>query len=161
MGYLRLIEDSKNYDLKRLKLMIFTEGTILKPKNIFQYFSISTYIPINNAVSIIRSWDEQGAEIFYFTSSRKPKQVEAIKVNLLKHQFKGTKLYFRSEKQEYSDVVEEVIPDILIEDDCRSIGGEKEMCITYVKPEIKSMIKSIIVKEFKGIEDLSKNLSYL
>lgn len=110
-------------------------------------------------MDIIKSWNEQGAEIIYCTSSRKLKEVEAVKANLIKHKFKGTKLYYRSENQEYRDIVELVVPNILIEDDCRSIGGESQMCITHVKPEIKNKIKPISVEEFKGIENLSKKLS--
>jgi hypothetical protein len=45
-----------------------------------------------------------------------------------------------------------------IEDDCRSIGGKWQMTITYVQKEIKSKIKSIVVKEFEGIEQLPNNL---
>jgi hypothetical protein len=159
MEYLKLIENGEKNSPERLKIMIFTEGTILKPKNVFLHFNISTYIPIENAVDIIKSWNEQGAEIIYCTSSRKLKEVEAVKANLIKHKFKGTKLYYRSENQEYRDIVELVVPNILIEDDCRSIGGESQMCITHVKPEIKNKIKPISVEEFKGIENLSKKLS--
>ena len=49
----------------------------------------------------------------------------------------------------------------LIEDDCESIGGEKEMTITFVKPEIKQKIKSIVVKEFSRIDDLPNEVSNL
>jgi len=50
------------------------------------------------------------------------------------------------------------MPDILIEEDCRSIGGQWQMCITHVEPELKSKIKSIVVKEFKGIDHLPDDL---
>ena len=46
----------------------------------------------------------------------------------------------------------------MIEDDCESIGGEKEMTITFVKSEIKQKIKSIIIKEFNGIDHLPDNV---
>ncbi len=46
------------------------------------------------------------------------------------------------------------MPDVLIEDDCESIGGAGEMVITHVKPEIKTKIKSFAVKEFEGIDHL-------
>ncbi len=49
----------------------------------------------------------------------------------------------------------------LIEDDCESIGGEKEMTFFHLKPESKSKIKSIVVREFKGIDHLPENLSDL
>ena len=42
----------------------------------------------------------------------------------------------------------------MIEDDCKSIGGEKEWCITNVREEIKAGIRSIIVPEFNGIDDV-------
>lgn len=42
---------------------------------------------------------------------------------------------------------------VLIEDDCKSIGGLKVCCITDVKEEIKKDIQSIIVPEFAGIDD--------
>ncbi len=48
--------------------------------------------------------------------------------------------------------------DILVEDDCRSIGGADEMTITHVRPEIKTKIKSIVVEEFRGIDNLSDNI---
>lgn len=52
----------------------------------------------------------------------------------------------------YSKIVEQIKPDVLIEDDCKSIGGLKECCITHVKKEIKQNIQSIIVPEFTGID---------
>lgn len=52
------------------------------------------------------------------------------------------------------EIVERIRPDILIEDDCKSIGGEKNWCITNVKEELKVNIQSIIVPEFMGIDDI-------
>ena len=46
-------------------------------------------------------------------------------------------------------------PDILIEDDCKSIGGLKECCISDVKEEMKASIQSIIVPEFSGIDSIT------
>ena len=53
------------------------------------------------------------------------------------------------------------MPDILIEDDCESIGGKVEMTYTHIKPEVKRSIKSIPVKEFGGIDHLSDDLKQL
>ncbi len=52
------------------------------------------------------------------------------------------------------DLVEKIHPNILIEDNCKSIGGEKHCCITNVSKDIKKTIKSIIVEEFKGIDSI-------
>jgi len=47
-----------------------------------------------------------------------------------------------------------IIPQIIVEDDCESIGGEKEMTFTHLKPELKKKIKLIASKEFVGIDHL-------
>ncbi|MFH1191885.1 MAG: hypothetical protein V1655_00215 [bacterium] len=50
------------------------------------------------------------------------------------------------------------MPNILIGDDCESIGGAGEMTITNLKPEIKKKIKSVVVKEFGGIDYLPDDI---
>lgn len=156
MAHLELLNNSKNENNshKKISIMIFSEGTILGPKNISHHFNHASYIPIKNSVNIINSWEEQGADIMYFTSRKKLKEVQEIQEILIKNNFAGRYLYYRNNKQKYKDIVEFVAPNILIEDNCRSIGGKWQMCITYVKPEMKERIKSIVVKEFTGIDDL-------
>lgn len=159
MGFVEL--DNTGYKVAiegKGRVLIFTEGTILAPSSISKHFNHASYIPIKNAVAKITSWYQQGFEIMYLTSCKKEKHVYEIKELLIKNQFKGQRLYYRDKRQKYKDIVEEIMPDILIEDDCRSIGGQWQMCITYVKPKIKVGIKSIVVKEFKGIDDLPDKL---
>lgn len=60
-----------------------------------------------------------------------------------------------------SNIIEALCPDILIKDDCKSIGGDWQMCITKVNLELKEKIKSIIVPEFKGIDNLSFDINCL
>ena len=146
---------------KTIKIMIFTEGTILGPKNIFRHFDHASYIPIKDSVNLIKSWQQQGTEIMYLTSRKKEKHIHEIKNLLLKNHFPGQCLFYRGEGQRYKDIVELVIPDILIEDDCWSIGGKWQMAITYVEPEIKDKVKSIIVKEFTGIDNLPLQVTEL
>lgn len=143
----------------KIKIMIFTEGTILGHRNMFHLFNYATYIPIGNCIDKIQAWERQGAEITYFTSRKTEKQVSAIVSVLKKNNFPGTRLHYREANQKYKDIVELVNPDVLIEDDCKCIGGQWQMCITYVKPEIKRNIKSIVVKEFKGIDHLPELIS--
>lgn len=147
MPYIKLADSNPS----KIKIMIFAEGTILKPKSLLLLYNHRTYIPIGNAVALIVTWNQQDAEIIYCTS-RKGKQAEEIAQLLIQYGFTGSKLYFRERKQQYKDIIESVQPDMLIEDDCRSIGGSWQMCITHVAHQIKNIIKSIIVKEFKGID---------
>jgi len=162
MGFIELKSTHGNAAIGgKERVLIFTEGTILAPSSILKHFNHASYIPIKNAVTKITSWYQQGAEVIYLTSCKKEKHIDKIKELLLMHQFPGQRLYYREKGQKYKDIIEAVMPDILIEDNCQSIGGRWQMCITYVKPEIKAGIKSIVVKEFKGIDDLPELISEL
>lgn len=119
------------------------------------------YVPIGNAVKKLQSWKNGGAEILYLTSRRTSEEIENIKKVLEKYNFPDGQLLFRRKDEEYKDVAERIIPDVLIEDDCESIGGVDEMVITHVKPEIKKKITSIIVEEFQGIDHLPDKMSTL
>ena len=143
-----------------LTIMIFTEGTILKPTAWFRLYQHKSYVPIGNCVEIIRGWREQGANIVYCTSQKENKARD-IAFLLKQYGFTGSRLYFRNKGDKYKDIVETILPDVLIEDDCKSIGGSWQMCITKVDPEIKGKIRSIIVPEFKGIDHLPGKLSDL
>jgi hypothetical protein len=160
-----------------MKIMIFTEGTLLMhssakghsreeiveqvKKREVSVRDYKNYISVGNCVTKLKKWKAQGAELCYLTSRRKPKEVEMIGNVLKKYNFPQGKLIFRKDDEEYKNVAERVLPDILIEDDCESIGGEEKMTITYVDPKIKSKIKSIVVKEFGGIGHLPDDISKL
>ena len=120
-----------------------------------------SYVPVGNAVKKLQNWKKDGAEILYLTSRRKPEEIRQIQSVLKKYKFPNGRLLFRKKDEEYKDVAERIIPDILVEDDCESIGGIDEMTITHVKPEIKKKIKSILIKEFGGIDHLPDKISAL
>lgn len=158
-----------------MKILIFTEGTIIMHKNAVGHtreeivrqveakessiHDYASYVPIKKAPSKIKGWYDLGAEIIYLTSRKKPHDVEQIKQVLTKYGFPRGQLEYRQGKEEYKDVAERIMPDVLIEDDCESIGGENKMTITHVSPDKKAKIKSIPLKEFGGIDHLPANLS--
>lgn len=80
---------------------------------------------------------------------------------LLKYGFPGTYLVCREKNDRYNDIVENICPQLLIEDDCKSIGGTWQMCITHVKPEIRDRIQYVVVRESKGIDDIQINIDLL
>lgn len=121
----------------------------------------AAYIPVDNAVGKLQAWRKQGAEIVYLSSHKGIEEVEMDKAILGKHAFPGDEVFFRQGDEQYSDVAERVLPDILIEDDCESIGGEKETTYPHIKPAIKEKIKSIVVKEFEGLDHLPEDISTL
>lgn len=140
-----------------MKIMIFLEGTIFYTKPLLFLFSRRGYIPIGNCVSIINAWKNQGAEIILCTYVRKGK-IPFITGILKYYGLHYDRICYREKGKAYHDLVEEVKPDVLIEDDCKSIGGSKSMCITHVEKGLKEQIISIVVSEFAGIDHLSTRL---
>ena len=119
------------------------------------------YVPVEKANEKIRKWNEQGAKIVYLSSHRDKKSIEKDALVLSKYEFPNGQILYRHPFQTYAKVAEKVMPDVLIEDDCESIGGEKEMTYPHISPDRKKLIKSIVVKEFSGIDNLPDNLSEL
>jgi hypothetical protein len=121
-----------------------------------EYFAAS--VPIGNCVRKIESWKNQGGTIVYLTSRRILEEVNVIQKILAQYKFPEGELLFRMAGEDYKDVAEKVMPDLIVEDDCESIGGEEEMTYPGIKPELKSTVKSIVVKEFGGIDHLPDNI---
>lgn len=117
-----------------------------------------SYFPIGNCVHKLKEWFKQGHEIVYLTSRTSKAEVADIQQVLADHNFPSGKLVFRKEGESYADVVVRVSPDVLIEDDCESIGGEPEMAYTNLNPEVKERVKHYPVQEFCGIGDLPSQL---
>ena len=119
------------------------------------------YIPIGNSVQKLQKWRSQGAKILYLTSRINPTEVKDIKNVLRKFGFPEGELLFRQKGEGYKDVAEKAMPSVLIEDNCESIGGLEEMIITNIKPDLKKKIRSVVVKEFEGIDHLPDDLKNL
>src|SRR3990167_2950028 len=160
-----------------MKILIFTEGTILMHKSAIGHTreqtvrqalenksavkNFSEYVPTGNAIGKIRMWKEQGGEIIYFSSRRTSEQLNDIRSVLEKYNFPAGEFEYRKGGETYKDAGERIVPDILIEDDCETIGGEKEMIYPNLNDEIRPTVKGVIVKEFGGIDHLSNNLEDL
>jgi ribonucleotide monophosphatase NagD (HAD superfamily) len=151
MGFI-IIDKIKN---NNKKIMIFVEGTILKPKynNILSRISMTTYIPINNAIETLKKWQEEGYEVIYLTSL-KGRRAMKMAQHLDELGFTGSMVGYRQKNQDYATLIKEELPDILIEDNCLSVGGEQNMCYNLLNDELKKEIKHIVVEEFKGIDDI-------
>lgn len=121
----------------------------------------ANYIPAGHAAQKLRGYKEQGAEIIYISSHESKKDVESDQLVLKKYDFPEGEVKFRKNGEEYKDIAEKIVPDILVEDDCESIGGEKEMIYPHIKQELKYKIKSIVVKEFEGIDHLPNDIKSL
>lgn len=134
---------------------------LFHPSNYLSIHNYVSYVPVGNAVEKLKKWQLQGAEILYLSSHKTKKDVEKDRLVLEKFNFPRGKILYRENSKSYKDIVEEIVPDVLVEDDCESIGGAKEMVMTFVSPKIKKKIKSVTIREFGGIDHLPDNLNEL
>ncbi len=160
-----------------MKIMVFLHGTTIMHKGALERSrgervrqvieheasvrDFSSYVPIGDAVHKIIEWAQQGAQIVYMSSHLTDDDIEKDRQVLRRSGFPKGELQFRRAGEEYRDVVARVLPDIIIEDDCESIGGETEMIYPQIEAELRGKIKSIVVKEFAGIDHLPDELSAL
>ena len=121
----------------------------------------SSYMPVGDAVRKLRRWSQQGAQIVYMSSHQTYDDLEKDLEVLRKFDFPQGEVQFRLGGEEYRDAAERVMPDVIIEDDCESIGGEPEMIYPQIKAELRGKIRSIVVQEFAGIDHLPDELSAL
>jgi hypothetical protein len=121
------------------------------------------YIPVGNAVGKLQEWARQGARICYLSPHKDAQNIERDKLILKKYAFPDGQIFYRRTGEDYRDVVERIrpLPDVIIEDDCESIGGEIEMVHPNLKSELKDRIKSIVVREFEGIDGVPDRISEL
>ena len=160
-----------------MKMLVFTEGTLLMHRNGLgvpreervrqvqrgdpSLRDWRSYVPIGGSPEKLWRWRDQGAQIFYMTSRKAVRDIEDIREVLKVHGFPSGELIFRDGSEGYGDVAERLMPDVLIEDDCESIGGETEMTYSRVSAASKRRIKLIKVREFGGVDHLPDSLSEL
>ena len=144
--------------MARLSVLVFTEGTVVMHSSTKRVSDYGSYVPVGKAVIKLKTWEEKGCRISYLTSRKLQNEVEQVKGVLNKFSSPKGVLYSRKEGEEYKEVVEKIKPDILIEDDCASIGVDE---IIAPKLNLELSIKTIVVKEFGGVDHLPNDLKEL
>jgi len=114
----------------------------------------ANYVPIGNAAEKVGAWAAKGAEIVYLSSLRNSLDVVADRVVLNRWAFPTGDILWRGEDESYADVVARAGPDVLVEDDCESIGGRGETASAHLSPEVAKKVHSLVVNEFGGIDHL-------
>lgn len=99
MNYIEINESQRACEDRSIKtkILIFTEGTIIGPRNVFQHFSHAAYVPIGASNEKISDWYKQGAEIIYLTSKKRKEQVTVIAEILERNHFGPGILMFMAE----------------------------------------------------------------
>jgi hypothetical protein len=152
-----------------MRLLVFLHGTVLmhagaadvtRAERVAQVRAndpavreYAAYVPVGDAVAKLRHWQAAGAVVDYLSSHRNPDHVALDALVLRTHDFPAGCMLARLPGETYGEVAGREAPDVLIEDDCESIGADQ---VTYpqIAPSVRARIKSIIVPEFSGIDHL-------
>jgi hypothetical protein len=155
-----------------MRLLVFLHGTVLmhaggagvtRAERVAQVRTghptvgdFAAYVPVGDAVAKLRHWHDAGAAIDYLSSHRNPDDVALDALVLRTHGFPLGRVLARQSGESYGEVAGREAPDVLIEDDCESIGTDQ---ITYpqIPSALRARIKSIVIPEFGGIDHLPDN----
>jgi hypothetical protein len=153
-----------------MDILVFTHGTIVMhgealgveraervrqvQRRIPSVGDIAHYVPVERAREKLWRWQAQGAQIVYLGPSRKPENMAKNELLLRHLEFPPGPQHHRGPGVTYAEVVERLTPDVYIEDDCESIGGEVEMATPHLSASARARIACIVVPEFGGIDHL-------
>ena len=129
-----------------MRILVFTEGTILN--------SSGGWVLIGNAATKLKTWQEHGATISYLSSKRDRESLDVVRKGLKDGGAPDGELFFRLGGEDYGQAAERALPDVIVEDDCKSIGGTVEMTYPKLSPEFKVRTRSVVVAEGGGIDQL-------
>lgn len=122
---------------------------------------VGSYVPVGDAPSKLRRWSDQGATILYLSSHRRSEDVALDERVLRGHGFPPGEVLYRRPTEAYADTVVRARPDVLIEDDCESIGGAPQMASTYLEEATRARVRVHVVPEFGGIDHLPDTVTDL
>jgi hypothetical protein len=121
-----------------VRLLVFLHGTVLmhsgaigvtRAERVAQVRAghptisdYAAYVPVDGAVAKLHRWEDAGAQIDYLCSHRNPDGVALDAFVLRMHGFPPGRVLARQPGESYGDVAGREAPDVLIEDDCESIG---------------------------------------
>jgi hypothetical protein len=113
-----------------------------------------SYVPTEGAVAKVTAWQRRGADICYLSSHRTAAAAAIDKSVLAAHAFPAGHLYFRAPGESYADVARRWSADVLIEDDCESIGGHPHTAASELARTPGPAVRCVVVPEFGGLEHL-------
>jgi hypothetical protein len=114
----------------------------------------ASYVPTEGAVAKLTAWQRRGAEICFLSSHRTASAAAIDKSVLAAHGFPAGTLYYRAHGESYADVVRRWSADILVEDDCESIGGRAHTASSELGRSSGRAVPCVVVPEFGGLTHL-------
>lgn len=114
----------------------------------------ASYVPTEAAVEKVRAWRRHGAAISYLSSHRDAADVELDRAVLAAQGFPAGTVFAREPGESYADAARRAGADIVVEDDCESIGGRSQTIAAGLAATPGRAVTSVIVPEFGGLAHL-------
>ena len=114
----------------------------------------ASYVPTEAAVEKVRSWRRHGATVSYLSSHQDAADVDLDHAVLTAHGFPVGTVLSRDPGESYADVSRRAGADIVVEDDCESIGGRSQTIAAGLAAAPGRAVTSVIVPEFGGLAHL-------
>jgi hypothetical protein len=112
------------------------------------------YVPTEAAAEKVRAWQRYGADICYLSSHRAAGNVRIDGEVLVRHGFPAGPVFFRGAGESYADVARRAGADVVVEDDCESIGGRAQTTEACLAQSPDAAVSCVVVPEFGGLAHL-------
>jgi hypothetical protein len=114
----------------------------------------ASYVPTDGAVAKVTAWQRRGAEVCYLSSHRTATAAAIDGSVLAAHGFPAGTLYYRAHGESYADVARRWQADVVVEDDCESIGGHDQTIASCLATSPGRPVPCVAVPEFGGLAHL-------
>ncbi len=114
----------------------------------------ASYVPTDGAVERLRSWERHGVEIAYLSSHQNTTDLAMDEAVLRSYGFPAGVIYRRDSGESYGQLAARLRPNLVIEDDCESIGGARQTVAVQLARLGRSAPRCIVVPEFGGLAHL-------
>lgn len=114
----------------------------------------ASYVPTEGAVAKITAWQRRGAEICYLSAHRTAAAAAIDNTVLSAHGFPAGTLYYRAHGESYADVARRWSADVVVADDCESIGGQPQTTASALVKSPGATAMYVIVPELGGLAHL-------
>jgi hypothetical protein len=114
----------------------------------------ASYVPTPGTAGKLAAWQRHGAAIVYLSSHRRPDDIRTDESVIRRYGFPAGPVHGRHEGEGYGPMVERLGLDVLVEDDCESIGGTAQTCAAQLSPAGRQSVRCIVLPEFSGLAGL-------
>jgi hypothetical protein len=121
----------------------------------------ASYVPTEGAVAKVTAWQRRGGDICYLSSHRTAAAAAIDRAVLAAHGFPAGEVYYRAHGESYADVARRWCADLVIEDDCESIGGRAHTTASELARSPGRAVPCVVVPEFGGLTHLPDELDEL